>query len=229
MAQGLTIKRKRQLHVFAWIFWTLVIGTLVVTSWFLYRYFDSGELPSFVEVKALQADPSVDETVVTKKQVNEYKVPKDQPRYISIPAIDVDSTRVFAVGVTPTNQLEAPKNIADAAWYKKSALPGAGYGAVLVNAHNGGVTRDGVFAKLGTLPKGSEIMIEKGDGKIFTYKVVENRSMPLEEVNKTGMKMMMQSADEDKEGLNLITCDGKWVPKYKQFDRRIMLRAVRVS
>lgn len=229
MAHGLSIKHKRQLHIFAWVFWILVIGTLIAAAWFAYRYFDTGELPSFVTAKALQADPNVDETVVTKKQVNEHTVPKDQPRYISIPALRIDKTRVFAVGTTKNNQLEAPKNIADAAWYRKSALPGASYGAVLINAHNGGATRDGVFAKLGTLGVNAQIMVERGDGKVFTYKVVENKSMPLEEVNKTGMKMMMQSADETKEGLNLITCDGKWVPKYQQFDRRIMLRAVRVQ
>lgn len=229
MANGLSIKHKRQLHIFAWVFWTLVVGTLIATGWFLYRYFETGELPSFVTVKALQADPDVDETVVTKKQVNEYKVPKDHPRYISIPSLNIEKTRVFPVGTDKNNQLLAPKNIADAAWYQKSALPGAGYGAVLINAHNGGVTRDGVFAKLGALGINSQIFVERGDGKILTYKVVENQSMSLEEVNKSGMKMMMQSADEAKEGLNLITCDGKWVPKYQQFDRRIMLRAVRVE
>ncbi len=229
MAQGLSIRHKRQLHIFAWVFWTLVLGTLIAAGWFAYRYFESGELPSFVTAKALQADPNVDETVVTKKQVNEHKVPKNQPRYISIPMLKVDKTRVFAAGTTANNQLEAPKNIADTVWYKKSALPGSGYGAILIDGHNGGVTRDGVFAKLGTLGVNAQIMIERGDGKVFTYKVVENRSMPLEEVNKTGMKMMMQSADETKEGLNLITCDGKWVPKYQQFDRRIMLRAVRIE
>lgn len=226
MAHGLSIKHKRELHLFGWIVWITILGFLIAGGWFGYQYFTRGELPPFVKVKALQADPSVDESIVTKKQINEHIVPAKQPRYISIPSIEVDNTRVFAVGTDANNQLESPKNISDAAWYKKSATPGMKYGAVLIDAHNGGVTRNGVFAKLGTLRNGSEITVERGDGKKFTYKVVENQSMSLEEVNKTGMKMMMQSADETKEGLNLITCDGKWVPRYKQFDRRIMLRAV---
>jgi sortase (surface protein transpeptidase) len=83
-----------------------------------------------------------------------------------------------------------------------------------------------VFAKLNTLSDGDQITIERGDGKKFTYSVVENESMPLDEVNNSGMKKMMKSADEDTEGLSLITCDGKWIPKIQQFDRRIMLRAV---
>jgi LPXTG-site transpeptidase (sortase) family protein len=134
--------------------------------------------------------------------------------------------RVQKVGVTSNNQLDVPKNINDAAWYQKSATPGQGYGAVLIDGHNGGITRNGVFAKLNTLSQGDQITVERGDGKKYTYSVVENESMSLDEVNSTGMKKMMKSADEDTEGLSLITCDGKWIPKIQQFDRRIMLRAV---
>ncbi|HEY1085390.1 MAG TPA: class F sortase [Candidatus Saccharimonadales bacterium] len=228
MAAGLEIHHKRDFRGIRWLFWIVFVGILAVTIWFAYSYFTKGDLPPFVDVKALRADPRIDESPVTEKQITEYTVPKINPRYISIPSLGVGNTRVMSVGVTANNQLDTPKNISDAAWYNKSARPGAGYGAVLIDGHNGGITRNGVFAKIGTLQKGAEIIVERGDGKKFTYKVVENQSMALDEVNKTGMKMMMQSADETKEGLNLITCDGKWVPKYQQFDRRIMLRAVRV-
>lgn len=229
MARGLEIRRKRNLHIWGWAFWIILLGLLGGALWFGYRYFTTGELPPGLSAKALTADPRVDESPVGKKQIAEYVVPADQPRYISIPSIGVGETRVFPVGVTANNQLDTPKNISDAAWYTKSAKPGQGYGAVLMDGHNGGITRDGVFAKLGALQPGAEIVVERGDGKRFTYQVVENQSMPLEEVNKTGMKMMMRSADEVKEGLNIITCDGNWVPKYQQFDRRIMLRAVIVD
>ncbi len=53
--------------------------------------------------------------------------------------------------------------------------------------------------------------------------------MSLDDVNTKGMKMMAESAVPGKEALNLITCDGKWVPRLGQFDRRIMLRAVLVD
>jgi LPXTG-site transpeptidase (sortase) family protein len=226
VAHGLSIRHKREFHLWSWVFWIVLLGSIGAASWFGYQYFTKGELPPFISAKALQANPQVDESPVSSDKVSRHAVPADQPRYISIPGLGVEKTRVFAVGTDSNNQLEAPANISDAAWYKKSATPGAGYGAVLINGHNGGITRNGVFAKLGTLVNGDEIIIERGDGKKFTYEVVENQSMSLEEVNKTGMQMMMKSADEDKEGLNLITCDGKWVPKYQQFDRRIMLRAV---
>lgn len=227
--QGLEIKHKRSFHWFSILVWLILGVALASAVWFGYRYFTTGELPPVVSVSALQADPNVDEKEVTKQQVIEHTVAADEPRYVSIPSLGVGSTRVFGGGVDKNNQLEAPKNISDAVWYNKSMKPGAGYGAVLLDGHNGGITRDGVFAKLGTLKTGAEIVVERGDGKKFTYRVVENQSMPLDEVNKTGMKMMTQSAEEDKEGLNIITCDGKWVPKYQQFDHRIMLRAVIVD
>lgn len=175
------------------------------------------------------ADPKVDETDVTPSAVDSYKVPATHPRYISIESLGVGKTRVFSVGVTDQNLLDTPRNINDAAWYKKSMTPGSEYGAVLINAHNGGNTKNGVFAKLSTMKEGDEITVERGDGKIFTYSVVENQIMDLDEVNKTGMKMMMQSADSTKEGLNLITCAGKWIPRLGQFDQRVMLRAVIVN
>ena len=228
MAHGLNIKQKRELHLWSWAFWIALLAFVAVAGWFGYKYFTTGDLPPFVAVRALEADPRVDESPVDQTQVEAHVVPKLQPRHITIPNLGVKS-RVFKAGVDANNQLEAPKNLDDTVWYEKSALPGSDYGAVLIDGHNGGISRNGVFAELGTLKMGAEIMITRGDGKEFSYRVVENRSMPLEEVNKTGMQMMMKSAEEGKEGLNLITCDGKWVPKYQQFDRRIMLRAVRIS
>jgi len=40
---------------------------------------------------------------------------------------------------------------------------------------------------------------------------------------------MMYSVEPDKEGLSLITCSGRWVPKDKVFDRRILVRATIVE
>ncbi len=229
VTQGLHIKHKRDLHWISVLLWLSLFASLALSGWLTYRYFTTGELPSALSVRALQADPSVDETPVTKQQIDQHTVAADEPRYVSIPSLGVSNTRVFSVGVTENNQLGTPKNISDTAWYNKSAKPGQGFGAILIDGHNGGITRNGVFAELGKLQFGETITVERGDGKTYTYEVRENQSMPLEEVNKTGMRMMMESAEEGKEGLNLITCDGKWVPKYRQFDRRIMLRAVLIS
>lgn len=227
MASGLEIHRGRiqgtgliiTLAIFA------VLGTL---CFWIFNWYVNGDEPP-VPLPVASADPRIDETPVPKDKIDNYKVPASDPRYLSIPKLDVKKTRVMNVGLTNNGQLDVPKNIDDVAWYRKSARPGEGAGAVLIDGHNGGIRRDGVFAKLGTLQEGDEIKVERGDGEAFTYQVVENESMTLEEANKSGMKKMMYSAQSDKEGLNLITCDGKWVPKDQVFDRRIMLRAVLVD
>lgn len=225
MTSGLKIQQKRSFHVVSVVLWGLLILGLVASGWFLYRYFMYGDTPPGISAQAISGR-NIDETPVTPKQIDAHTVPADQPRYISIPTLGIKNARIFGVGVTKDNQLDAPKNIFDVAWYKKSALPGSGQGAVLLDAHNGGVTKDGIFARLKELKQGDTLTIERGDGKEITYRVKENVSMPLEEVNSTGMKNMMVSADSTKEGLNVITCDGKYVPRFKEYDRRIMLRAV---
>lgn len=182
------------------------------------------ELPVDIPV-FVTADPDVDESEVTQELVTTHVVDTYAPRYLSIPALGIQNTRVFGVGVDKNGALMAPANISDVAWYSKSATPGSG-GVVLVDGHNGGITRNGVFSRLHTLTQGSIIEIERGDGEKFRYEVRENQSMHIDEVNSTGMSMMLTTAEEGREALNIITCDGKWVPRLGQFDRRIMLRAV---
>lgn len=207
----------------------LLAVTLLISGYYALRWYTTGQLPPAIKVKAMEADPRVNETPVTKEQVANYTVPATHPRYITIDKLGIYNVRVFSVGLDQNNILKTPNNLDDAAWYNKSAFPGAGYGAVMINAHNGGITRNGVFAGLDRLSKGDLITVERGDGKKFTYSVASNGSMSLDQVNKTGMQEMMQSADPSKEGLSLITCAGSYVPAIKQFDQRIMLRAVLVD
>lgn len=222
---GLEIKEKREFHLWRWFFALITLGLLATGGWFTYQWYTTGYVPP-IPLPVASADPRVDESDVSKADIDTYTVPATHPRYISIPKLNIQKVRVQKVGLTPNNLVDNPKNINDTAWFDQSATPGQGYGAVLINGHNGGITRNGVFAKLSTLKVGDTITIERGDGQKFMYNVVENESMSLEEANETGMSDMMKSADEDTEGLSLITCDGKWIPKIQQFDRRIMLRAV---
>lgn len=218
------IQHKRNYHVIRWAAALLVMIMAVTYAYFGVRWYNTGEL-SPLPLPVSAADSSIDETPVSEKLKQAHTVPSDQPRYIEIPKLGISGTRVMRVGVTDTNMLDVPKTLDDTGWYAKSATPGSGSGAVLIDGHNGGVTRNGIFAKLGTLTKGDQISVERGDGKRFTYEVSDVRDMPLEWVNKEGMKEMMKSVEPDKEGLSLITCSGKWIPKDEVFDRRILVRA----
>lgn len=227
---GLYIEGKRDLHLYRWLSLLAIVVILATIGWLLYRWFTTGERPPIIPLPASAlADSSIDEEPVSQVAIDNYKVPAKDPRYISIPALNISKTRVKPVGLTKNNLLDTPANIHDTAWYKNSARPGQGYGAVLIDGHNGGVTRDGIFAGLHKLKNGDEIIIERGDGKKITYTVVENRTESLAEANKTGMQRLLTPYDKKKEGLGLITCAGNWVPRDKVFDKRIMIRAVAVD
>lgn len=222
---GLEIKEKREFHLWRWFLILLILALVVACGWFGYRWYTTGEEPPF-PIPIASADPRVDETDVTQAIVSAYTVPAIQPRYISIPKLDIEKVRVQKVALDANSLVSMPKNIHDTGWFDKSATPGQGYGAVLINGHGIGSSKSGAFAKLGTLQPSDTITVERGDGRKFKYVVVESETMPLDEVNATGMKKLMLPIDDDKEGLSLIAPAGNWVPRIQQFDHRIMLRAV---
>lgn len=209
--------------------WLLLIG---YTGFYIYV--------NFIQTKDISSNSSqtaasheVDETEVTQEKKDDYQVPNPSfPRYLSIPSLKISNARVVQIGtIKNTGQLDSPKSIYDAGWYTKSGLPGAGKGAVLIDGHNGGPTKGGIFENLGSLSKGSEIIIERGDGQRITYQVADNREMSVEDINNEsnplGMKTMLNSMDPKKEGLNMITCVGDWDYSKNTFNKRVMLRAVR--
>lgn len=206
----------------------LVFAVFLATAgYFGLQWYTKGEVPPIIPLPAqAKADPSIDESEITPEQVDSHSVPADNPRYLSIPSLGIEKARVVTVGLTADNILDTPKNINDTAWFDKSATPGSGRGAVVIDGHNGGMTKNGVFVKLSDLRQGDEIIIERGDGKKISYLVETNETMSLEKANTTGMQNMMKSIDPTKEGLSLITCAGNWVPRDKIFDKRVMVRAV---
>lgn len=206
----------------------VLMAALCLYAYFGVRWYNTGEL-SPLPLPVAAADASIEESEPTEKQIQSHAVPADEPRYLEIPKLGVITTRVTKVGVTGRNMLDVPHNLSDTGWYAKSAKPGSGVGAVVIDGHSQGVTRHGVFEKLKTLVKGDQVAVERGDGKVFTYEVRDVRDMPLDWVNEVGMKEMMYSVDPSKEGLSLIAGSGKWVPKDKVYDHRVLVRATLVE
>ena len=227
MASGLYIDQKRNFHAVRWLIILGILLLIAACGYYAYLWYTTGAKPPLVPLPATAyADPTVDESPVTKKQIDEHTVPATHPRYISIPALGISKARVTTVGLLKNNELDTPLRIDDAGWYDKSAFPGQGFGVVLIDGHNGGVSRDGIFAKLDKLKNGDKIIIQRGDGKKISYSVVENRTVSLAEANKTGMNRVLQPYDQEKEGLGLITCAGDWVPRDKVYSKRVLVRAV---
>lgn len=150
-----------------------------------------------------------------------YRVAPNLPRYIDIPKLSVHA-RVLSMGVDSKNQLRAPGNVYDAGWYNASAQPGQP-GAMLMDGHISSWTTKGVFYGLNKLAAGDAVVITRGDGQQFTYKVVKSQMFDAKSVD---MGSLLVSQDTAKPGLNLISCSGDVIPGTNEFDKRIVVYAV---
>ncbi|MDB5183744.1 MAG: Sortase family enzyme [Candidatus Saccharibacteria bacterium] len=224
---GLSIDKKRDLHL-VWIAVAAVIAVIILAvSYYSYDYYVNGNHPPLISLPASSyADSTVDETPVTLGDINAYTVSNSHPRYISIPSLNVLKARVQVIGLNKLNTLDMPRNLSDTAWYNNSANPGQGSGQVVIDGYNTGIGHSGIFSGLDTLRNGDKITIERGDGKKFTYDVVKNVTMPLQQANTSGLQQLLKPYDNTKERLGLITTAGKWIPRDKVFDQRILVWAV---
>lgn len=166
-------------------------------------------------VAALEAGPSTKPP--ESSAFDSYKVAPDAPRYIFISKIAVRAM-VRSLGLTKDNHLDAPANIHDAGWFNQSSKPGE-KGATVIDGHMGWRSNPGIFYKLKELKADDMLTIERGDGKVLTYKVVQTQSY---DVNQVDMAAALAPINPSKPGLNLITCDGKLVNN-NEYDKRLVI------
>lgn len=150
-----------------------------------------------------------------------YQVAADLPRFLRIPKLQVNA-RVKRLGVKSDNELQTPSTIYDTGWYDGSSKPGEG-GAVLIDGHVSGPTKQGVFYGLKTLQPGDKIDLERGDGVVFHYQVVKSQAY---DDTKVDMVAALTPVTPGKNGLNLITCTGKFDPASNEFKQREIVFAV---
>ncbi len=164
-----------------------------------------------------------DEEAVADTAIDSYVVAPDAPRVLSIDKINVKA-RVLPMSVNRDGSIQAPININDSGWYTASAKPGQ-QGASFIDAHASGVTRDGLFAYLDTLVIGDVVTVERGDGEVFKYEVMHTESVHMDAVD---MKKALRTYGGASEGLNLMTCAGKWVNDKKTYDQRVIVYTKRI-
>ncbi|MBO7657510.1 class F sortase [Candidatus Saccharibacteria bacterium] len=167
------------------------------------------------------------ETPPAEEEVREYVVAADRPRYLTVERLGINNARVLPMGINDAGELSTPNNIFDVGWYYDSGKPGQG-GTLLIDGHNGGPHVQGVFKALPSLSVGDIITVERGDGAIFRYSVVENISVPLSKSNDY-MATAMKSPMPGKESVTLISCTGEWSDQQKTYMSRQFTRAILVE
>jgi sortase A len=141
------------------------------------------------------------------------------PVRIIIPTIDVDA-EVEEVGITWKGNMGTPKKFTNTGWYKYGTVPGE-IGSAVIDGHvDNGFGLPGVFNHLKDLKPGDDVYVETGTAQKIHFVVsrVEKyyyKDVPLEVVFNA----------KDGTYLNLITCDGEWVPAEQTNDHRIVVYA----
>ena len=179
-------------------------------------------LPEHVEIEGV-----VDETPITEEQIVEYTVAPGSPRYLTIGKIDVSQARIIQVGTLKNGEMGTPNNIFDAGWYNQTNRPGEG-GKIIIDGHNGGPTKSGIFKRLPELENGDIVSIERGDGMKFDYRVVESVSREV----KTGAastEMLKAFQTPNVETVVLITCTGEWFENESTYSQRQFVYAELVT
>ena len=218
-------------RIIRWVVIAILVG--LVLGFFLrvliwednyYREMEGSERDVAQEV---EKDEPLDETKPTDDEVSEYTVAPDRPRYLTVEKLGVFNARILPVGVNDSGELGTPNNIFDVGWYESSGKPGMG-GTLVIDGHNGGPSVYGVFKELPTLVAGDIIKVERGDGAVFNYSVVENVEISLDEAD-TYMATAMRSPESGKESVTLISCTGEWSSSRNTYLSRQFTRAVLVS
>lgn len=143
------------------------------------------------------------------------------PVHIRIPAIGIDAN-VEPVSILPNSNLDTPhQNPWDSTgWYKDGPRPGE-MGSAVIDGH---VDRPGggpaVFWNLRYLKAGDQIIVITSNKHQLLFHVTARIAYPAHEAP-------LQNIFGDNSGkyLNLITCDGYWIPSEQQTSARMVVFA----
>lgn len=228
----MSLKIKGWRKIIKWSIWAILavlfLVFLIRVVTFENNYYNEKEGSERVVIETTdEEEVELVEEEPTETEVAEYVVAADRPRYLSIERIGVKNARILPMGVNAKGELDTPVNIYDVGWYEASGKPGQGDTAI-IDGHNGGPHVIGVFKNTPTLVNGDIITVERGDGVIFRYKVVENKSIPLSEAD-AYMRTAAQSPEPGKESITLISCTGEWSQQQRTYLSRQFTRAVLVD
>jgi LPXTG-site transpeptidase (sortase) family protein len=139
------------------------------------------------------------------------------PARLIIPALDIDAV-VQHVGRNAKGSMAVPTNYTDVGWYRQGPRPGQSGSAVIDGHVNNGLGLSGVFERLHELKAGDDVYVRREDGTRIHFVVTGSRSYPYTEAP---TEVIFNPAGSER--LNLITCDGDWLPEAKTYDERLVV------
>ncbi|GCE18524.1 class F sortase [Dictyobacter kobayashii] len=173
---------------------------------------------------APQAQALSNKLAITAPASHSLQSPKEStyiPVHIRIPAIGVDAN-IEPVSILPNSNLDTPhQNPWDSTgWYKNGPRPGE-MGSAVIDGH---VDRPGggpaIFWNLRYLKAGDQIIVTTSTDQQLYFHVTARIAYAAHEAP-------LQTIFGDNSGryLNLITCDGYWIPSEQQTSARMVVFA----
>ena len=224
----MSLKIKGWRKITKWAVWSalgvLLLGFFIRVATFEANYYGEKEGSERAVAERVNEEGELIEVEPTEDEVRQYTVAPDRPRYLTIEKLGINKARILPMGVNDKGELDTPNNIFDVGWYEASGKPGLG-GTMIIDGHNGGPHVLGVFKSLPSLAEGDIITVERGDGVIYNYKVVESTTVALSESDEY-MATAARSPERGKESVTLISCTGEWSQQQGTYLSRQFVRAV---
>lgn len=194
-------------------------GYLAWDTWTTNRVADSStsQVAGTMSIAA-RAPSSLKTTAISQQQYGGFTVQADQPRYVKIPSLNVNS-RVFSVGVTSNGNIDTPQNVNDLAWYDGSAKPGQP-GQVFVDGH---AEKSGALAGVANLRAGDTITLQSGSGATFNYRVTSSEKVASAKVD---MSKALNTPDGADKGLTIMAATGEFNYRTNDTPERFVVYAV---
>lgn len=149
-------------------------------------------------------------------ELKEYPA-EDLPARLQIPSLHIDAS-VQHVGINTKGNMANPNNFTDVGWYKYGPPPGYRGSAVFAGHVDNGLKLRGIFKELSNIQVGDDIYVLTKGGKSVHFVVDEVKSYPYKDAPAETI-----FAQKDTGRLNLITCNGAWVPGEKTYDERLVV------
>lgn len=130
-------------------------------------------------------------------------LPPSAPTKVTVPSIGASSS-LIPLGLQPDGELAVPplSNPMQASWYDKSPTPGS-LGPAVVLGHVNGNGKQGIFADLGRVKAGDQVLVDRADGQTAVFTVSHVDTVP-----KSNFPSHDVYGDTPDSEIRLITCGG---------------------
>ncbi|TKH18975.1 class F sortase [Bacillus wiedmannii] len=126
------------------------------------------------------------------------------------------TVKISPVELDSTGRMKVHDGVADASWYKQSAIPGC-QGNALIAGHRDWRGELGPFQYLEMIKKNEKVTIEYKNKDKLMFQVVERQIYSVNEIPDSVMNIGGETC------VTLITCTGKFIRKKGGYQKRVIV------